>query len=725
MRAIVMTIEKIFSKYKFPEELKNIFIQTGIHTLYPPQAQAIEAGALDGRNILLSVPTAAGKTLVAELCMLRSLLSAPGRCLYIVPLKALANEKYEDLKKKYSSVGIKVGVATGDTDLPNDILSGYHILIATAEKIDALLRTRAQWLLNRLNVVVLDEIHFLNDQERGPTLEILTARIKQLNPKVQFLALSATISNAPDIAAWLGAQLVESQWRPIPLREGIYWNEEILFNRGPSRLIQGTGPDLNKLADDTLRGKGQMLVFTNSRRSSEAASRLLCSTAGIFLSEDERRTLTRLAEILRGPESSMTRICRRLGDTVEHGVAFHHAGLKPEQRKLIEENFKNGLLKIICSTPTLAAGVNLPARRAVIRDVKRFEGGLGASFIPVSEYKQCAGRAGRPQYDEFGESVLIAKTPGEAKSLMERYINARPEPVISRLGSDSALRTHILASIAGDYVHDINDTFDFISHTFLAHQKRPLNLIEMIGHVFDFLQEEDFIEKQGFRFFATPFGQYTNRLYIDPASSIILRDGLHKIAKGKSFSNIGLLHLTCCCPDSPLLRNWKSQWEEIEAFAYNCQDEIILQEEDFPMLTDMGLHMAIMKTTMMLCRWIDEEREEKICDDFNIGPGDIYRHLEAVQWLLYAAITFAELFQYKKLTFLLSNLRNRVKYGIKEELISLSHLKGIGRVRARLLYENGYKHATDLKSASAEDLAKIDKINLPLARDIINQVSRP
>jgi len=124
MRAIVMTIEKIFSKYKFPEELKNIFIQTGIHTLYPPQAQAIEAGALDGRNILLSVPTAAGKTLVAELCMLRSLLSAPGRCLYIVPLKALANEKYEDLKKKYSSVGIKVGVATGDTDLPNDILSG-------------------------------------------------------------------------------------------------------------------------------------------------------------------------------------------------------------------------------------------------------------------------------------------------------------------------------------------------------------------------------------------------------------------------------------------------------------------------------------------------------------------------------------------------------------------------------------------------------------------------
>ncbi|HOY08579.1 MAG TPA: DEAD/DEAH box helicase [Candidatus Omnitrophota bacterium] len=720
-----MTIEEILSQYKFPEELKAILLRSGISTLYPPQAEAIEAGALEGRNILLSVPTAAGKTLVAELCMLRALLSAPGRCLYIVPLKALASEKYEDLKKKYSSVGIKVGLATGDTDTAHDILNGYHILVATAEKVDALLRARTQWLINRLHVVVLDEIHFLNDRERGPTLEILAARIKQLNPKVQFLALSATVSNASDIASWLDARLVESRWRPIPLREGIYLNAEIRFNNGPNRLIQGTGPDLNKLADDTLRGKGQMLVFTSSRRSSEAASRLLCGTAGTFLPDDQRRVLAQLARTLRGSENSATRICRRLGDAVEHGVAFHHAGLKPEQRKLIEENFKNGLLKIVCSTPTLAAGVNLPARRAVIRDVKRFEGGLGASFIPVSEYKQCAGRAGRPQYDDCGEAVLIAKTPGEAKALAERYINADPEPVTSRLGSDSALRTHILASIAGDYVHDINDTFNFISHTFLAHQKRTLNLIEMIGNVFDFLQEEDFIEKQGFRFFATPFGQYTNRLYIDPASSIIIRDGLHKIAKGKSFSYLGLLHLTCCCPDSPLLKNWKSQWEEIEAFAYNCQDEIILQEEDFPMLTDLGLNMSIMKTTMMLCRWIDEEKEEKICDDFNIGPGDIYRHIEAVQWLLYAAITFAELFQYKKLTLLLSSLRSRVKYGIREELISLAHLKGIGRIRARHLYENGYKHATDLKSASAKDLAGIDKISLSLAQDIIQQVRRP
>ncbi len=720
-----MNIDTIFFKYNLPREIRDVLIQSGVQDFYPPQAKAIEAGALDGKNLVLSVPTAAGKTLIAELCMLRSLSATHGRCLYIVPLKALASEKHEDLKKKYSPLGIKVGLATGDSDAPNNVLNGYHILIATAEKVDALLRARTQWLVNRLNVVIFDEIHFLNDSERGPTLEILAARIKQLNPEVQFLALSATVSNAGDIAAWLKAELVESQWRPIPLKEGIYFHNEIKFNQGGRRLIEGPGDDLHKLVKDTLDGKGQLLIFVNSRRSSEATSRALCKAVGPSLTDNERQHLTQVAKALVGSETRATRICRKLGDVVAQGVAFHHAGLKPEQRKLIEDNFKANIIKIICSTPTLAAGVNLPARRTIIKDYKRFENGLGSAYIPVSEYKQCAGRAGRPQYDDSGEAVLLAKTAAETKTLFDRYINATPEPISSHLGSDSALRTHILASIAGGYVYDINDTFDFISHTFLAYQKKTLNLIELIGNIFDFLQEEDFIEKRGFRFLATPFGQYTSRLYIDPASSIIIRDGLHKMAKGKSFSYIGLLHLMCCCPDSPLLRNWKRQWEEIDAFAYNCQDEIILQQEDFPMLTDMGLNMSIMKTTMMLSQWIEEESEEKICDDFNIGPGDIYRHTEAIQWLLYASITFAELFKYKKLTYLLSNLKNRVKYGIREELISLVQLKGIGRIRARHLYDKGYKHISDLKYASEEELTKVDKISISLAQDILKQVSTP
>ena len=176
-----MQTAKLFTDYNLPPELQPVLEQSGITTLFPPQAEAIRAGVLKGKNLLLSVPTAAGKTLVAELCMLKALLKGDGRCLYIVPLKALAAEKCEDFKKKYSSLGIGVGMATGDENGSSSGLNQCRILIATPEKVDSLLRARTPWLINGLKVIVLDEIHFLNDGSRGPTLEILTARIRQLN----------------------------------------------------------------------------------------------------------------------------------------------------------------------------------------------------------------------------------------------------------------------------------------------------------------------------------------------------------------------------------------------------------------------------------------------------------------------------------------------------------------------------------------------------------------
>ncbi len=719
-----MQITSTLAKYHFPFKIAEIFEQMGINEFFPPQAEAIAVGALDRKNLLMAVPTAAGKTFVAELCMLQSIYHGFGKCLYIVPLKALASEKYEDFKKKYSPLGIKVGIATGDTTSPQQYLSGYQILIATAEKVDSLLRNRARWLLENVGTVVLDEIHLINDGARGPTLEILTARIKQLNPKAQLLALSATVANSQELADWLQAELVLSTWRPIPLREGVYCQEKIKFVNFADRLVEEKSSDpLNGLTTDTLAGQGQVLIFVNSRRSAQAASRQLCKSVGPLVSTEEKNILNKLSKHILGSADDSTKICRELAETVKHGVAFHHAGLKPNQKKLIEDHFKSHCIKVICSTPTLAAGVNLPARRAIIRDYKRFESGLGSAHIPTCEYKQCAGRAGRPGYDEYGEAVLMAKTPSEAKMLFDRYINADPEPVISKLGNESALSVHILASIASGYVHDINSTFEFISHTFMAHQKQTMNLIELIGQIFDFLTREKFIEKNGFRFFATPFGQCTSRLYINPYSSMTLRDGLFAIKKGKSFSSIGLLHMISCCPDSPLLQFSKNDLESIATFMNACQDETILNPENCGRLDDFMLSQSIIKTTMLLKRWTEEEREETICDQFNIGPGDIYRHIEAAQWLLNAAVVFADLFEMKNITFPLANLQSRVKYGVKEELIDLTRLRGIGRVRARVLFEHGIKTIADLKTHSADDLAKLAKFDKTLAQEIVGQLS--
>ncbi|MDP8265019.1 MAG: DEAD/DEAH box helicase [Candidatus Aceula lacicola] len=722
-----MNVQTTLKKYKFPSEFINAITSSGIKEFYPPQAQAIKSGALDGENMLLAIPTAAGKTLIAELCMIKAIIQSNGRCLYIAPLKALASEKYEEFKKKYSPLGIKVGIAIGDLDSPSRRLNQYQIIIATAEKVDSLLRSRAKWLIDNLSVVVLDEIHFINDASRGPTLEILTARIKQLNPDSQILALSATIKNADEIAKWLDAKFVQSTWRPVPLKEGVYFGEQITFKNGGRRLIKEELPDdLSKIALDTLRSKGQILVFVGSRRSAQASSLLLCKAVGQILSPDEKKKLKTISKGILTGSGESTKICKKLANVVQNGVAFHHAGLRPHQRKLIEENFKQNTIKIICSTPTLAAGVNLPARRTILRDTKRYQAGLGATYIPASEYKQCAGRAGRPGYDEYGEAVIIAKSLSESHLLFDRYINAEPDPVISKLGNESALRMHVLAAISAGHVHDINEMFEFISHTFLAHQRQTTHLIEMISEIFAFLEEEQLVEKSGFRYFATAFGHCVSRLYIDPITGIVLRDGLKKVNDNKApLTIIGLLHLICCCPDTERTVNIaKSIYEDLEYFAAEYRDDFIMTRNDVAELNDMFFYLTTLKTTWFLSCWIDEEKEENICEKFNMGPGDIHRHTESVRWLLHAATVIAELFKFKRLTFETEDLKNRVRYGIREELLELVSLRGVGRVRARNLFEKGHKKLRHLKFVSLDDLSSVDQVGKSLAKDILTQLER-
>ncbi|NLE64752.1 MAG: DEAD/DEAH box helicase [Elusimicrobia bacterium] len=752
-----MDLQSVLEKYSFSPEIQKSFSATGIKTLHPPQAEAIQAGVLDGKNLLMAAPTASGKTLIAELAILKKLLTnerqemkdegrtgsekgplskevpsssshlpplASRRCLYIAPLKALASEKYREFTKKYAPLGLKIGLAIGDLDSPSHYLKDYHVIIATAEKVDSLLRARAGWLMQGLSLLILDEIHVMGDPTRGPTLEVLATRMRLLNPDMQVLALSATVANAKEMAGWLEAGLVKSDWRPIPLHEGVFYNNRLTFASGDIRLLKEEAPeDVQKLVLDTLRGKGQALVFVNSRRSTQAVARELSAWVAPLLTPEERKALASIAKEA-APSLHATKICTKLAECLKHGVAFHHAGLRPQQRELIEENFKSGLIKTISCTPTLAAGVNLPARRAIVRDCKRYSAGAGSVFIPASEYKQCAGRAGRPQYDEYGEAVLIAKSLSDQNALFDRFILAPPEDVCSQMAEESQLRRHILASIASGYVHDVNGMFEFLQHTFLAYQRQGGGLIEMIGNIFDFLHTEGFIEKSGFRYFPTPFGNRTSRLYIDPISALIMKKGMDKVKDGKSFSTVGLLHLIATCPDSEMLSVGKKDTDDLEDFATRVEDELVLSADDVEMLGDHYTALAVLKTVWMLTRWMEEEEEEALCERFDIGPGDIFRHTESAQWLLYAAQSIAEVFRFKKLTFFLGDLQNRVRYGIREELLDLCRLKGIGRIRARILFSHGWKTQKDLARIDEESLGKIKGIGNVLARDILKQIKK-
>lgn len=720
-----MQLKAVLEKYDFPPEAIEAILDGGITELYPPQADCVKKGLLENKNILLSVPTAAGKTLMAELCMVHSVLNDKGRCLYIAPLKALASEKYQDFKEKYSKLGIQIGITVGDNDSRDKDIKHCDILIATAEKVDSLLRSRAKWLIDCLTVVVIDEIHFINDGSRGPTLEILTARIRQLNPNVQLVGLSATISNANEMAKWLHANLVYSTWRPIPLKEGVYFNQQIQFRDHGTRMILEDGPDdLNKLVLDTLRGGGQILIFVNSRRSAQAVAREVSRSASRVLKPEEKEILKTVSQKILGTRTDSTQLCHKLAETILHGSAFHHAGLKPHQRDLVEQYFKQNVIKVIGCTPTLAAGVNLPARRAIIRDIKRFEEKLGAAYIPISEYKQCAGRAGRPQYDEYGEAVIMAKSPAEANVLMERYVLGEPEPIISKLHDESALRIHILASIAGGYVFDIEGMFEFISHTFLYYQRQSPALLNQIKEIFAFLTEENFIQQSGDRYFATPFGALTSRLYIDPLSSITLRGALRSLAPKSVITPVGMLHVLTCCPDGPAVTSvGKKLAADLKFFESEFRDQLILNPSNCADMEDYFYYLSTLKTTWLLLHWIEEEKEDMMCDFFNVGPGDIYRQVETAQRLMYAASSIAHLNRQSDFTHQLENLKNRLRYGIKEELLDLAQFKGVGRIRARILFEHGFTKLSDFKNISEDRLGAIRGIGKTLAREIVTQIT--
>lgn len=213
-------------KSRIPEELYEILEQE-ITKLRPAQEKSIKKGLLEGKNLLVCTPTASGKTLIAELAALKSIMEGKGKAVYIVPLKALASEKYRDFKRRYGKAA-KIALSIGEIDSADPYLSEYSLIIATAEKMDSLLRHHAPWL-SGIKTVIVDEIHLLNDHERGPTLEILLTILKQLLKNAQIIGLSATIGNAEELAEWLNADLVVDDWRPVKLHKGIYLDGKIEF----------------------------------------------------------------------------------------------------------------------------------------------------------------------------------------------------------------------------------------------------------------------------------------------------------------------------------------------------------------------------------------------------------------------------------------------------------------------------------------------------------------
>jgi helicase len=711
---------------QIPQSLKDLIVQSGILELYPPQQEAIEAGALEGKNLVLASPTASGKTLVAELCCLKHVLVRGTKAIYLAPLRALASEKFEDFKKynkltKANGQRVNVGISTGDYDSGDPWLGKYDIIITTNEKADSLLRHRAKWM-DDIGLVVADEVHLLNEAERGPTLEVVLARLMEVNPAIQVLALSATMGNVDEIAGWLKAGYVITEWRPVNLKEGVLLHDEIQFKDGGARKIERkTSNDAVNLALNTVKTGGQALVFASTRKNASSLAKKIADETCDALSKPAKRTLEQEAERILAADEK-TQLSETLADLVRCGAAFHHAGLAGAHRKIIEDLFREGKIKVLTATPTLAFGMNLPARVVIVQDYRRYEAGYGYYPISVLEYKQMAGRAGRPKYDKNGEAVLIAKTADEADYLMDGFILARPERIWSRLAVERILRGHVLATVASDFAHTEQGVFDFFARTFYAFQYDVKAIKNVISRILKYLYDEQMLYLDKQNLCATKLGKRTSELYIDPVTAVTIRDALKD--PPSRMTELGMLHLITHTPDmGPVMRPYGEEIEKIAVKLEQHRDEFFVKPpNEWEDHVEFETYLGELKTALILNAWIEETSEEDLLQRYKVQPGDLYRIIENGKWLLHATEELAELQKECTVMPLVHELDERVSKGIKKELLPIVKLEGIGRTRGRLLFNAGYRSIEDIKRATIEDLTNLPTIGPRLAKKIKEQI---
>jgi helicase len=475
------------------------------------------------------------------------------------------------------------------------------------------------------------------------------------------------------------------------------------------RSLMGTPIDLGV---QSVKEGGQSLVFAETRTRSKSLATKAADAISKILEKKEINELEKTSKKLLS-ENEHTELVKTLATLVKKGVAFHHAGLNQKCRETIETEFRKGTIKLLSSTPTLAAGVNLPARRVVISNVNRYNAKVGANRpISILEYKQLCGRAGRPQYDDFGESIIVGN--GNTDDLIEYYINGEPEPIESKITDDKSLRTHILSVIVTHPGIKKEEILEFFLQTLGGLQSRKPTLKFAIDISLRFLSSKFLIIKKGERYAATEFGKKTSMLYIDPLTATYFRDSIENVSKERKHT-FGFLHL---------ITNSEEFFPKFSLRQKDYETASLMIENNSSQLLEPISEYDCSRSLLALQSWITESTELSLSDSLGIESGDMHRMTENANWLSYCLREISKHVERADLLEELGDLRNRIVYGIRGELLDLVRVKGIGRVRARILFKHGIKSLDDLRKIPVNKLAEIDKIGSTIADNIKAELRR-
>ena len=748
-----MLFKDLIKDYNLDPNIIKIWNEYEGESLLPLQNIAIlDYGLLEGKSLIVSAPTSSGKTLLGELALIKQVYQRK-KGFFLVPMKALAEEKYNDFREKYNNFGIKVVLSSRDhREYDKDIGKGnFNIAIIVYEKLEQLL-IRYPDLLNYCGIVIIDEIQMLMEENRGEALEFLLTHIlnhkekrKRLNEDLQIIGLSAVLGDVDILCKWLGAGKLLIRERPIELQEGIYTPDGTFhykeYNSAKENKMQFppfTMPEIpienefeaENLLLDVLTPLSQFLLDKNEQilifRKFKGLSR---KTALHLANKLKLESIKDAQQELESEENTISK--RQLLETLEQGIAFHNADLTLRERLIVEKYFRIGKIKLLVATSTLAQGINLPADNVIIPDLEVIDSkALSFHLIPISiaMYKNISGRAGRYKYRRVGRSILLAKDDFTKYYLWENYIKGKLESFHPRLEM-LKLEKLLLSLIASKKEMSLEDIKDFISHTLSGwytqvenQAKSQKEIANRINRALENIKKQKMIryisETSSEVYQTTEIGTICASSGLNPLTISRLKPWLDEITEG-NFDELEILFLLCHSRELEKIhfRLSKLAYQDeryIQPFQLGLTSYKKLLYNSQQLLGNRYESVKRAKMTLLLRDWINQEKLEILEENYNLHYDDkAYAGVirELVNQTAWVCNTLSQLIGLKSLSNFdkmildyLSILAKRLTYGLKEinlEFISLIPL-GLHRDFIILLEKRDINTIIDLRNSLNE-----------------------
>ncbi|XP_059214014.1 helicase POLQ-like [Centropristis striata] len=724
--------------FGLPSKVKDLMSKLrNIDSLYAWQETCLNLDCVRQRkNLIYSLPTSGGKTLVAEILILRELLCRKKDCLFILPYISLVQEKVRGLATFGLELDFMVEEYAGSKGRfpPVKRRNNKSLYIATIEKAHSLVNSLIETgRIDNLGLVVVDELHMLGDGSRGAIIEMTLSKVLYTTKSTQIIGMSATLGNIRDLQKFLRAENYTNDFRPVQLKEYVKLQDTIyevdpkeedcfrfsrLLNFKYSSSMQKLDPDHIIALVTEVIPTHSCLVFCPTKKNCENVAAMICK----YLKEEFLRLREAEKAVLLSQlrESGGGAVCPVLKRTVPYGLAYHHSGLTAEERRLVEEAYSSGVLCLLACTSTLAAGINLPARRVILRSPY-----VAADFLKRSQYKQMVGRAGRAGIDAVGESILILQD--KDRNMAKTLVCAPMENCYSQLLQDEGkgLLSLILSLIGLNVTTSVKQLLDFLSGTLLWVQQQQLceeaSLTEEVQQQVDLLRDKQLVTvaADGLTLQVTRLGRATYKGSVDLSYSDLLYRDLCKGLEALLLNSY--LHLVYLVTPYDLVSQCKPDWRTFftqftrlsiaeqkmaaavgvpESFvARKAAGQTVRKPVDLEAVSRMYLALVIFCLLKESSVWI-------VAEKFQLSRGFVQSLLSSSAAFCSCVLHFTEeleeLWPFKSL---LAELTRRLSYCVTAELVPLMEVAGVMESRAKQLYNAGYKTLTQLANADPAVLA--------------------